>query len=184
MVRIKILFSFVVISLLAAGPVMGDLAKPAGPVILTIGGAVSGSNRGPSDTFDDAFLSSHEYSFTRAAAFDVAMLEGLGMVRTVIKAKPWPHAITLEGPRLRDVLAAAGWNGSKITTVALDGFAVEISAADIAAHDWILALKAEGAYLGIGGHGPAWLVYEVAGGTATADDESRWPWAVFYIAAE
>jgi hypothetical protein len=58
--RIKILFSFVVISLLAAGPVMGDLAKPAGPVTLTIGGVVSGNNRGPSDTFDDSFLAAHE----------------------------------------------------------------------------------------------------------------------------
>ena len=151
MVRIKILFSFVVISLLAAGPVMGDLAKPAGPVILTIGGVVSGNNRGPSDTFDDAFLAACDHSGGAAPA---------------------------------RCARAAGWNGSKITTVALDGFAVEISAADIAAHDWILALKSDGAYFGIGGHGPAWLVYEVAGGTATADDESRWPWAVFYIAAE
>ena len=85
------------------------------------------------------------------------MLEGLGMVRTVIKAKPWPHAITLEGPRLRDVLAAAGWNGSKITTVALDGFAVEISAADIAAHDWILALRRMGPISELAGTGrPGW----------------------------
>lgn len=161
-----------------------DLAKPSGTVVLTIGGAVSQGNRAPSNKFDDAFLSSHEYSFAKAAAFDVAMLEKLGTVTTKIKAAPWPKAVTLEGPRLRDVLAAAGWTGTTITTVALDGFAVEISAADVAARDWILALKADGAYLSIGGHGPVWLVYEVAGGDATVEDESRWPWAVFYINAE
>ncbi|MCH1554991.1 MAG: hypothetical protein L7T26_02080, partial [Pseudomonadales bacterium] len=77
------------------------------------------------------------------------------MVSARIKAAPWPKSVTLEGPRLRDVLAAAGWTGRQITTVALDGFAVEISVDDVAAHDWILALKADGDYLSVGGRGPA-----------------------------
>jgi hypothetical protein len=165
-------------------PAAADLASPAGSVIVTIGRAVSETNRGPSDSFDDAFLASHEYSFGRAAAFDVAMLEQLGMVSARIKAAPWPKPVTLGGPRLRGVLAAAGWTGRQITTVALDGFAVEISADDVAAHDWILALKADGDYLSVGGRGPACLVYDVPGGRASAEDEARWPWAVFFIHAE
>ena len=169
---------------LISGAALAELAKPTGAVVLTIGGAVKYANRAPFDKFDDAFLNAHEYSFEKAAAFDVAMLEKLGTVKTTIEAEPWPNAVTLEGPRLIDVLMAAGWTGSKITTVALDGFAVEISAADLAAHDWILALKADGAPLGVGGHGPAWIVYAVPNGKASAVDESRWPWAVFYIAAE
>ncbi|MGB0571852.1 MAG: hypothetical protein ACPGQM_07230 [Alphaproteobacteria bacterium] len=60
----------------------------------------------------------------------------------------------MEGLRLVDVLMAAGWNGSKITMVALDGFAVEVSAAEIAAHEWIVAIKADGTYWPIGGCGP------------------------------
>jgi hypothetical protein len=172
-----------VILIVFTGGATAELAKPTGPVVLTIGGAVKYANRAPFDAFDDAFLNTHEYSFERAAAFDLAMLEKLRTVETTIKAMPWPRAVTLEGPRLIDVLIAAGWTGSKITTVALDGFAVEISAADLAAHDWIVALKADGADLGIGGRGPAWIVYDVAGGKAGADDEARWPWAVFYIAA-
>lgn len=172
------------VSALVGGGAMAELAKPTGPVILTIGGAVKYANRGPFDEFDDAFLNSHEYSFDRAAAFDIAMLEKLGTVTATIKAAPWPRGLTLEGPRLIDVLMAAGWTGSKITTVALDGFAVEITAADLAAQDWILALRADGKPLGIGGHGPAWIVYAVVGGRATEMDESRWPWAVFYITAE
>lgn len=169
---------------LATGLAQAELAKPTGTVVLTVGGAVKYPNRPPFNAFDDAFLKTHEYSFTSAAAFDIAMLEKLGMVKTRIKAAPWPRAVTLEGPRLVDVLIAAGWTGNKITTVALDGFAVEITAAELAAQDWILALKADGAYLGIGGHGPAWIVYEVPDGKASEMDEARWPWAVFYIAAE
>tara|TARA_R110002110_G_scaffold85816_1_gene223344 strand:- start:88049 stop:88612 length:564 start_codon:yes stop_codon:yes gene_type:complete len=172
------------ISAVISGGAAAELAKPTGTVILTIGGAVKYANRAPFDEFDDAFLNANEYSFERAAAFDIAMLEKLGTVTATIKAEPWPRAVTFEGPRLIDVLMAAGWTGSKITTVALDGFAVEITAADLAAHDWILALKADGVPLGVGGHGPAWIVYEVPGGKPTTTDESRWPWAVFYIAAE
>lgn len=182
---LKTLLLSAVIAALGFGSLANaDLAKPAGGVVLTIGGAVSESNRGPSNTFDDAFLSSHEYSFDKAATFDVAMLEGLGMVSAKIKAEPWPRAVSFEGPRLRDVLAAAGWTGEKINTLALDGFAVEISKANLAARDWILAIKADGEYLSVGGHGPTWLVYDVDGGNASAEDESRWPWAVFYIQAD
>lgn len=180
----KTLAASLCVALFAAVPAGADVGTPGGSVILTIGGAVSNANRGASNTFDDAFLSSHEYSFEQGATFDVAALESLGTVTARIKAEPWPRAVTLEGPRLRDVLAAAGWNGTSITTVALDGFAVEIEAADIAARDWILAIKADGDYLGVGGHGPAWLVYDVPGGNASAEDESRWPWAVFYIQAD
>lgn len=106
------------------------------------------------------------------------------MVTAKIKATPWLRAVSLEGPRLRDVLAAAGCSGSTITSVALDGFAVEITAAEIAAYDWVLAIKADGQYLGVGGRGPAWLVYQVPDGNATTEDESQWPWAVFYIQAD
>lgn len=161
-----------------------DLTKPQGQIVLTIGGAVSESNLGAPDHFTASFLKTLEYEYAQAAGFDVAMLEALGTVKTTIKAEPWPAGITLEGPKLSDVLAAAGWNGTKITSVALDGFAVEITAADVAAHDWILAVKGDGEYLRVGGRGPAWIVYDVPGGKASAEDEARWPWAVFFIQAE
>ncbi len=163
---------------------IADLAEPDGSVILTIGGNISQTNRGPSNTFDDAFLSTHEYGFAEAASFDVTMLEQLGMVSVTLKAAPWPRAVVFEGPRLRDVMTATGWSGKAITAVALDGFAVDITAAELEAHDWILALKADGQYLGIGGRGPAWLVHDVPGGNASVEDEARWPWAVFYIQAD
>jgi hypothetical protein len=168
----------------AAGSAEAELAKPTGTIVLTIGGAVDYPNLGAPDHFSASTLKVLEYDYTRAAAFDVAMLETLGTVKTTIKAEPWPRAITLEGPLLIDVLMAAGWTGSKVTAVALDGFAVEITAADLAERKWIVATKGDGAYLGIGGRGPIWIVYDVAGGKGSAEDEARWPWAVFYIAAE
>ncbi len=152
--------------------------------MLTIGGAVSNANRGAPDHFAASFTKTLEYEYSKAAAFDVAMLEALRTVKVTIGAAPWPRAITPEGPRLADVLAAAGWDGTSITAVALDGFAVEIAAADLDAHEWIVAVKGDGAYLPMGGRGPVWIFYDVPGGKGTAEDEARWPWALFYIQAE
>lgn len=178
------LFAVMVAATLWHGVAQADLAKPDGQVVLTIGGAVSKANLGKPDHFAASFLKSFDFEYDKAAGFDVAMLEALGTVARTIKAEPWPRAITLEGPRLRDVLDAAGWSGQTLTTLALDGFSVELTAEDIAAHDWILAVKGDGEYLNIGGRGPAWLFYDVPGGQGTTEDEARWPWAVFYIHAE
>jgi len=171
-------------AMLWAGTINADLAKPQGQVVLTIGGAVSESNLDASEFFAASFLKSLEYGYDKAAGFDIAMLEALGMVKKPIKAEPWPAPVTFEGPKLSDVLAAAGWTGTKLTAVAMDGFAVEITAEDLAKHEWILTLKGNGDYLRIGGRGPSWIVYDVPGGKATEEDESRWPWAVLFIKAE
>lgn len=62
--------------------------------------------------------------------------------------------------------------------LALDGFATEISAVDLAAYDWIVAVKRDGRYLDIGQRGPLWIVYARRDGKAIGeDDEQRWPWA-------
>lgn len=171
-------------AMLWGGAANADLAKPQGQVVLTIGGAVSETNLGAPEFFTASFLKSLEYGYDKAAGFDIAMLEAMGTVKKTIKADPWPAAVTFEGPKLSDVLAAAGWNGTKITAVAMTGFAVEITAEDLAKHDWILALKGNGSYLQIGGRGPSWIVYDVPAGKATEEDESHWPWAVLYIKAE
>ncbi len=158
-----------------------ELPTPAGPVLLTIAGEVGATNRGPSVPAVDAFLAYHEISFPAAAEFDRAMLEGLGTHEVELSYKDWPKAYRFAGPRLADVLAAAGVEGRDITATALDGFAAEISAEDLAAHDWIVALEVDGRPLGIGQAGPLWIVYAVPGGAASDADEQRWPWAVFFI---
>jgi hypothetical protein len=110
------------------------------------------------------------------------MLEGLGMHAVDVTYDKWPRPAHFEGPWLKDVLAAAGASGKDISVLALDGFASEISAADVAAYDWIVAVKRDGRYLGIGQRGPLWLVYARRDGKPIGmEDEQRWPWAAFLI---
>ena len=159
-----------------------DSPTPAGAAILTVVGNISRTNRLPFDKFDDLFFAYHERSFAKAYAFDLAMLEGLGMNRTTIAYEGWPSPLEVEGPLLRDVLATAGASKGTVTILALDGFATELTPADLASEDWIVAIKENGHYLGIGQRGPAWVLYARRDGImATAEDEQRWPWAVFLI---
>src|SRR5262249_42438221 len=156
--------------------------SPAGAPILTVVGKISQINRPPFDKLEDLFFAYHERSFAKAYAFDLAMLEALGMKRVTIAYEGWPEPLEVEGPFLRDVLAAAGASEGTVATLALDGFATELSASDLAAEDWIVAIKENGRYLGIGQRGPTWVLYARRDGKmATAEDEQRWPWAVFLI---
>jgi len=170
---------------LVAWPILGraaELEKPAGQVVLTVVGAIEATNRGPFDEFEDGFLKYHERKFDRAATFDLAMLEALGMHELTVTYDAWPRPFRFEGPWLKDLLAAAGATGKDIAVLALDGFASDIGAADVAAYDWLVAIKRDGRYLDIGQRGPIWLVYARRDGKAIgAEDEQRWPWAVFLI---
>lgn len=170
------------LSALCAGASAGSgLPAPSGPVILTIAGKIGAANRGASVPVVDAFFAYHEISFEAAAEFDRAMLEALGTHEIEISYKDWPKAYRFAGPHLADVLTAAGAEGHDVTATALDGYAEEISAQDLAAHDWIVALDVDGRPLGLGQTGPLWIVYAVPGQVAGDEDELRWPWAVFFI---
>jgi hypothetical protein len=163
----------------------GDLPAPGGPVVLTVTGNITATNRGPFDDFEDAFLKYHERRFEKAAAFDRAMLEGLGMAEVVVSYDAWPKSYRFQGPWLKDVLAAVGAAPERVTIVALDGFAQEISKQDLDAYDWIVALKRDGRTLDLGGHGPLWVVYGRRDGKAVSEeDEQRWPWAAFLVDVE
>ncbi len=160
------------------------LDKPSGQVVLTVAGAVTVTNRGPLDEQEDGFFKFHDQTFERASAFDIPMLEALGSVSISVTYDKWRETVRLEGPRLTDLLKATGAAaGSGVFAQALDGFTAEISAEELAAQNWIVALKRNGEYLGIGGRGPVWLVYDPPNGASITDeDEGRWPWAVYFIA--
>ena len=113
--------------------------------------------------------------------FDLSMLEALGRHEIELSYEGWPATTRFAGPRLADLLRLVGAHGETVTVTALDGFAVDISAEELAARDWIIALEQDGRPLGIGGRGPLWIVYGVSESMASHDDEARWPWAVFYI---
>ena len=177
------LFLCAVLGLAPAAPAQAAATKaPAGAVLLTVAGAVAHVNRPAYDEKRDVFFKYHERSFDKAFAFDRAMLEDLGVVEVRIDYAGWDGPKRLSGPRLVDVLEAAGCGNGPIATLALDGFGTEVSAARLAAHDWVLSTRDGGRPHDIGGRGPLWLVFDPPGDRpATAEEESMWPWQLFFI---
>jgi hypothetical protein len=79
--------------------------------------------------------------------------------------------------RLKDA-GGAGGCGQGVSVLALDGFATEISAADVEAYDWIVAVKRDGRYPGIGQRGPTWIVYARRDGGDRRRGRAAWPGGV------
>lgn len=165
-----------------------DLAKPKGPVVLTVHGAIANTNRGALNDFDDAFFKFGNVSFDKAASFDLAMLEKLGQKTLTVKYDTWPKAYKFEGPLLADVLKAVGALDSKqgaksIKVFAIDGYGAEIPLAEVQQYPVLLALKADGKYLGLGGRGPTWVVYprDNKHPALKSHDDAKWVWSAVRI---
>ena len=159
-----------------------DIRRPTGQVLLTVAGDVANTNRAAADEQGGAFFTYHELTFDRAFAFDRTMLEGLGMAEVRVAYRDWRQPITVAGPRLSDVLQAAGCGSVPLRTLALDGFSTVISTAEVKSRDWVLTTRAGGRPHGIGGRGPLWLVFDPPGERpAAVEEESMWSWALFLI---
>ncbi len=183
---LRSLFAAVFALCIAVSAQAADLAQPKGPVILTVHGAIAHSNRGPLNEFDDAFFKFGNVGFARAAQFDLAMLEKLGMKTLTVKYDTWPKAYTFEGPLLADVLTAAGATGKSVKVFALDGYGAEIPLDEIRRYPVLLALKADGKYLGLGGRGPSWVVYprDANHPALQSHDDAKWVWSAVRIEVE
>lgn len=183
----KLLFVAALVAALAGGfnHSASQAQTPAGPAVLTVTGKIGRSNRPGFEATRDVFFNYHQRSFTQAFEFDLLMLEALGMREAVISYPGLTQPIAVEGPLLRDVLAAAGAEPGTIRITALDGFTTIIDHAALERENWIVALKAGGRYLSLGQQGPAWVVYaRLDGKPGTAQDEERWPWAAFLFEVE
>lgn len=128
------------------------------PVILTVTGNVANPNRGPSDPFDDGLFHNMKVTFDKAFTFTLADLHALPQQTVKVQYKQWPREVEATGPSFADVVKAAGAEGSKIRVQAIDGYAHEFTAEDVARDKMVLALAADGKALGLGGRGPLWLV--------------------------
>ena len=171
--------------LLAFPAVAAELPAPAGPALVTVTGKIAQNNREPFEPFRDKLFGVNDLEFDRAAAFDLAMLEGLGMQTVTVRYPNWPSGHTFEGPLLKDVMAAAGAAGDKVLPMALDGYAAEIPMSDLEKWPVILALKMDGQYMGVGGAGPAFVIYPRDDYPALqAQDDAKWVWGVFHITVE
>jgi len=158
---------------------------PAGPVVLTVTGDIVKANRPLYDEKRDMFFKYHKRPFDKAFAFDRAMLERLGVKEVRAEHKGWAGPKVASGPRLTDVLDAAGCRGRALEMLALDGFRFRLSKADLEARDWVVATRADGRPLGIGDRGPLWLVLDPPGDRpATEKEIGLGPWALFFIQCE
>ncbi len=117
------------------------LDKPTGPVVLTIRGSVGQASQGGQ------------------AQFDMKMLEKLPQ-KSFTTQTPWyPQPVSFTGPLLRDVLAAAGAKGTKITAVALNDYKTEIPFDDATRHEVIVARLMNDRPMPIREKGPLFIVY-------------------------
>ncbi|WP_018151697.1 molybdopterin-dependent oxidoreductase [Leeia oryzae] len=118
------------------------LAKPTGPVVLTISGKLTKTN-----------------TDKQTAVFDMAMLKSIGM-KTVQTSTTWTKGKPkFEGPLARDVLKAVGATGSKTIAIALNDYKVEIPTADFTKYDVILAITMDGKTMSRREKGPLWIIY-------------------------
>ena len=127
--------------LLAAATPVWALEKPTGPVVLTVAGKVRAPNDGA------------------LANFDMPMLERLPQTSFTTRT-PWysqPRKFT--GPLLRDVLSAAGANGSLLRAVALNDYWVELPVDDAAQFDVIIARLLDDKPMAVRDKGPLFVMY-------------------------
>ncbi len=158
-------------------------AEGASPVVLTLSGVVDLPNRGPFDPFTDAYAARYIDPFEKAHAFTLADLQALPQQGLTLNYPNWHRQVTFTGPSLMSVLKAAGASGEKLEMVALDGYTAVFKQSIIEGSTFILALSADNKPLGIGGHGPIWLIFP-PGEAAPAypgEDDGGLVWALFHI---
>lgn len=155
------------------------------PHIVTIIGKISNSNRGAFDPFLDSLFKFHEKEFKSAFGFSYSDLAVLPQVTITAEAENWPAKVKASGPRLVDVLKAAGVaEGARLGFLSLDGYALEFEPEKVKAKDWILAIQANGKPLSVGGRGPGWLLYDTGGKPASEDATGQWVYQLFLIEAQ
>ena len=94
--------------MISASAPAADVEAPSGPVVLTVAGEIANTNRPAYGRKQRRLLQVPRAAFDRAFEFDLAMLEGLGMTEVRIEYRDWNAPIDFSGPRLADVLSAAG----------------------------------------------------------------------------
>lgn len=164
---------------------LGPILAQTEPVLLTVTGNVAKPTRGAYDESNDKFFGYTEVDFSKAAQFDFAALEKLGMVTVKADFPKGRMVHEFTGPLLADVLAAAGAEGATVTVQALDGYAVEMPLADLVAQGAVLALKRDGKPFAIGDFGPSQVVFPRADRDDLKDmPDDTWVWSVFHIRVE
>lgn len=181
-------------ALAAASASQAQTAKPAPatmalPVLLTVGGAITKSNRAPLDPQLDQMLAKHKVQFAKAFAFDSLALQRLARVSITPTLEYDNKKHKLSGPLLTTVLAEAGADLKaplRLGLRAVDGYNAIIALADVQAYRMMVATHLDDQPMALGGLGPQWAVYDADNLPAFKDKpvQERFalcPWGVYYI---
>ena len=174
---------------LQAQPASAAAGRRTGPAILTVGGAVGRSNRGPVDPALDQLMVKHKAAFERAWEFDSAMLGKLPALTIQPTLEYDGKVHKLSGPLLSTVVEAAGVAATAPVMLglrAIDGYTVSVSLADARGYRMIVAHTLDGSPMGLGGLGPLWAVYDADRLPAFKDKPVKerfglCPWGLYYI---
>jgi hypothetical protein len=176
----------------AAVPAIAGAAgqpAPRGPALLTVTGAITGSNRPPFNPALDQMMHKQQLSFGNAWAFDFAALSALPAVAIKPTLEYDARAHVLRGPLLSDVVVAAGARMAQARTLvlrAVDGYAVELPLAQARAQRFIVATHLDGEPMALGGLGPLWAVYDAdrvpeMASRPLVERFGACPWAMYHI---
>ena len=95
----------------------------------------------------------------RGVTFDMPMLERLPQTSFETRTPWYPHANKFTGPLLRDVLAAAGAQGTLVRAVALNDYRVDIPFEDTQRFDVLLARLLDDKPMPVRDKGPLFIIY-------------------------
>ncbi|MGV1014911.1 MAG: hypothetical protein ACOYB4_08070, partial [Methyloceanibacter sp.] len=159
-----------------------QMEAPKDMTVLTVGGMIGKTNRGPLDQKKDSLLARYKIDFERAFAFDRAMLLSLEQGTVRVQPPEFDAPATFSGPLLREVLGFLEAAKLKVTVVAVNGYEGWLNPDDIDNSDWIVALAVDGKPLGIGQQGPLWLLNTRPEGEGPSETpHGHWVWAVMYL---
>jgi hypothetical protein len=126
---------------LTAAAAAGDLARPAGKVVLTISGKIENRNS------------------EGGAVFDLAMLDALPSRKSVVNTPWYTNRTAFEGPLGSALLDAVGAKGDKLRVVALNDYAADIPVEDFRKWPVILATRLDGNPMSVREKGPLFVIY-------------------------
>ena len=159
-----------------------QMQAPKDMVVLTVGGEIANTNRGPFDPHKDSIFSGLKIDFERAFAFDRPMLLRLKQGSVTAETEELGRSAVFTGPLVKEVLAAVGAARAKVSVIGINGYEGWLAPDDIEASDWILALDVDGKPLGLGQQGPIWIINTRApGDKPNQSHRGQWVWGVFYM---
>ena len=127
--------------MLCLGAQAQGLAKPQGPIVLTVSGQITQRNS------------------PQGAQFDAAMLQALPVLSFTTRSQWHSQPVIYSGVALKTLLKTVGAQGSTLHLHALDHFEARVPMSDVARYNPMVALRADGQALKVRTLGPVLLMY-------------------------